>query len=107
VENCILGKVCAVFCRQVPVEYAVDVYLFGVGIVEIILPTSLSTFFSTPLSVSCSRIIHRFVQACTNVRICSSSWSRELLRFTSSFIFSHEWITVVWSRPPSFSPIDG
>ena len=27
--------------------------------------------------------------------------------FMSPFIFSYEWMTVVWSRPPNFSPIEG
>src|SRR3989344_7562056 len=42
-----------------------------------------------------------------SIRMWSISCSSEVLDFISSFIFSHEWITVVWSLPPSFSPIEG
>ena len=39
--------------------------------------------------------------------MCSTSCSSEVFVLISCFIFSHEWMTVVWSRPPNFSPIDG
>lgn len=42
-----------------------------------------------------------------SARICDNSSSRSLLVAISALTFSHECMTVVWSRPPSFLPIAG
>src|SRR3989344_7347120 len=46
-------------------------------------------------------------QAWIRVRMWSISCSSAVFDFNSPLIFSHEWMTVVWSRPPNFSPMEG
>lgn len=52
------------------------------------------------------QFIHSVINIYNIDRIWFISWAKTESVFIPSFTFSYEWITVVWSLPPSLSPIN-